>query len=770
MNKLLNYFKKLNYKKILIYSFALFLFLILLDFLFPFQYNLSYSTEIQDDNGKTIHVFLSEDDKWRLKANLDEINPKLVETLLQKEDKYFYWHPGINVFAIAKALVYNVFTLRRNSGASTITMQVVRMLKPRPRTYFSKIKEIINSFQLEWHLSKTEILEIYLNLLPYGNNIEGVKAASSIFFQQKTQNLSWSQMALLSIIHNRPTSLNPKNAVALKNARNQWILRWKNENYIPENEAQIAIHEDITIKKTSFPKNASHLSLRLKNQFPNQTIIQSSINSNFQEKMELMVKNYIEAKKGAGISNAAVLVLDNETHKVKAYLGSADFSSKEDLGQNDGVTAIRSPGSTLKPILFGLGFDKGLITPKLKVLDVPTNYKGYSPKNYDEKFKGQITASEALAFSLNIPSIRLMHDLGWEEVVQFYADNGYQKIQSDKEKLGLSMILGGCGVNLEELTQFYSTFANEGVFNSLSYLKNDTSKISKKVFSPEANYMVHTILTQLTRPDFPNNFQDTKNLSKIAWKTGTSFGLRDAWAIGFNKKYTIGVWIGNFDGHGSNELIGANIATPLLFELFSLVSKGDKNWFEQPKNLASRKVCAITGKIPAEFCENLIEDYYIPLISHSTVCTHKKKIWVNTSETMSYCSHCVPDHGVFQKYYDDINSELAYFWMKEKKSFAKKPPHNPNCKKDVSENNLMILNPSQNGEYMVDLLNKRKMALECTASHDSEEISWFLDGKFITKVKPGENHFFVPDTGWHEAVCRDNKGRKDKVKFHISGF
>jgi penicillin-binding protein 1C len=459
-----------QYKAVRIISYSLLLF-IALDLIFPFKVQPNYSTLITDSEGKVLHAFLNNQDKWRMKTELSEITPTLEKAIVYKEDRWFRWHFGVNPFAIARAGVRNVFMGRRTSGASTITMQVVRLLNPKSRTYFNKIIEILRAFQLEVHYSKDEILQLYLNLVPYGSNIEGIKSASILYFQKSPDVLSLAEVMALAIIPNRPSSLRLgfNNDFILKE-RNRWLNEFKELEVFHNQDIDDALSEPLNVQRHEAPKLAPHLSLRLKQENPTEANIHSSLIRNKQLTIEKIVQNYVSRLYAMNIHNAAVMVINNQTHQVEAYVGSADFNNPVDGGQVDGVRAIRSPGSTLKPLLYATAFDKGIITPKTTINDVPTNFGGFEPENFDKLFHGKITIEYALANSLNIPAVKLLKEISTPVLVDKLKKADFQAVRKNSSKLGLSLVLGGCGVTLEELTNLFSSFANEGQFQKSSPL------------------------------------------------------------------------------------------------------------------------------------------------------------------------------------------------------------------------------------------------------------------------------------------------------------
>ena len=390
---------------------GIFLLFLLLNWVFPLPDRVDYSTIVTDNKGEVIHVFLTPDQQWRMKTELNEISPLLRKTIIEKEDKYFYYHPGVNALAMLRALVGNILHMRRTSGASTITMQVARSLEPKRRTYWNKLIEVFRAFQLEWKYSKDQILQLYLNKVPYGGNIQGVKSASILYFKKNPDHLSLAEITALSIIPNRPSLLvMGKNNDRIVAERNKWLRRWAREKVFSAKEIEDALAEPLTATRGSVPGYVPQLALRLKKKGGD--IIHTTIDLNTQLKIEKLVKDYSRTLALKNIRNAAVIVLDNETHQVVSYVGSADFHDSVDGGQVNGAMAVREPGSTLKPLLYGLAIDAGQLTPKMTISDVPVNYDGFAPENYDRKFNGWVSTEYALEHSLNIPAVKTLKSLG----------------------------------------------------------------------------------------------------------------------------------------------------------------------------------------------------------------------------------------------------------------------------------------------------------------------------------------------------------------------
>src|SRR5436190_3828288 len=459
---------------------GLFVLFLLLNLVFPLPDKIEYSTIVTDNKGELINAYLTKDQKWRMKTELDEISPLLRKTIIAKEDKYFYSHPGVNPLAITRAFFKNIFRMKRTSGASTITMQVARALEPGKRNIGSKIRESFRAFQLEWKYDKDEILQLYLNLVPYGGNIEGVKAASFLYFKKNPDHLSLAEITALSIIPNRPSSLViGKNNDLIISERNRWLQKFSNEKVFSNKEIEDALAEPLTATRGIVPHYVPHLAYKLKKQGSH--LIKTTIDLNTQLKTEKIVEDYVRAQRLRNIKNAAVVIIDNKTHQVITYVGSSNFTDTIDGGQVNGANAIRQPGSTLKPLLYAMCFDEGLLTPKTIIIDVPVNYEGYAPENYDKKFNGYISTEYALEHSLNIPAVKSLKLLGHDKLIRKLVQCNFRQIQKDQRKLGLSMILGGCGTTLEELTGLFSSFANNGKYTPPAYLQGDTNYVSTAV-------------------------------------------------------------------------------------------------------------------------------------------------------------------------------------------------------------------------------------------------------------------------------------------------
>ncbi len=746
---------------------ALFLLFFILNQVFPLPDRIEYSTVVTDNKGEVINAFLTSDQKWRMKTELNEISPLLRKTIIAKEDKYFYSHPGVNPLAVSRAFFKNILRMKRTSGASTITMQVARALEPRKRNIISKAVEMFRAFQLEWKYDKDEILQMYLNLVPYGGNIEGVKSASQLYFRKNPDHLSLAEITALSIIPNRPSSLvMGKNNERIIEERNRWLKKFASDKVFTEKEIEDALAEPLIASRGMVPHYVPHLAYKLRK--TGADLIRTNIDLNTQLKTEKLIEDYVRTQRLHNIKNAAVVIIDNKTHKVITYVGSSSFVDSTDGGQVNGANAIRQPGSTLKPLLYSLCFDEGLLTPKAIVTDVAVNYQGYAPENYDEKFNGYVSVEYALDHSLNIPAVKSLKMLGHEELMRKLIQCNFKQIEKDQRKLGLSMILGGCGATLEELTAMYSIFATNGNFIAPSFTQDDTVRVSRNIISPAAAYMTNEILSKINRPDFPLSWSATERMPKIAWKTGTSYGRRDGWSIGYNKRFTVGVWTGNFSGVGVAELSGANVATPLLFKIFNTIDyDSDEEWFTQPKDCDIRQVCSETGLIPTEHCTSITTDYFIPLISSNQTCNNWQQIMVNPDEKISYCKNCAPENGYKKKWYKITESDMQSWFEDNRISYSKIPEHNPDCELIFKGNAPFITFPVNGSEYLMSKKSPDPLQLVCKTSNDVSKVYWYVNNRFYKACNASDKQFFVPEEGVVKISCTDDKGRNRDIRINV---
>lgn len=742
----------------------------------------STSTLVFDRNAKLLRAFTSEDDMWRINTKLMEISPALQKFLVYYEDRWFYWHPGFNPFSLARAFFQNIRHSKIVSGGSTLTMQIARMIEPKERTWHHKLLEVFRAIQLEQRYSKKELLQIYFNIAPYGGNIEGVAAASWLYFGKEPTELSYGEAALLAAIPNSPTRLRPDlHPDQAKEARDKVLLRLYRGGILKETAYQEALQEKLPTARIEWPLIAPHFCLDLEQAGERQTRqngssqrsrIYSTIDRDLQLFCEKMVTAHVKRLKAEGITNGAVVVIDNQRHEVLAAVGSAEFFNERDQGQVNGYLAPRSPGSTLKPFVYAMGLDRGQIAPGHYLEDVPVVYSGYSPENFDRAYHGAVSAREALIRSLNVPVVNLLARMGGDSLHELLRKAGFSTIR-EIDDYGLQMVLGGCEVTLLELTALYSALADGGRYLYPRVLRDGVAGKEVRLFSPGAVYIITELLTEVRRPDLPSCWEFT-SLPKVAWKTGTSYGYKDAWSIGYNPRYTVGVWVGNFNAKGCPGLIGAEAAAPLLFEIFTDLVKGaDREWFTIPSTVKTREVCALSGQLATGCCQERITDYYLTDATKDQPCELHQPVIIDPKTGYRlpphYASGAIEtEEKVYVKWPPRIAS-----WL-EKNGFPieRIPSFSPEWQKYLGGGAPVIRSPSSDWVYRIREgipEEFQKICLEAAASNDVQRLYWFIDGRLVGETAPGRRLFILPAPGQHRVVCQDERGRSAETRLVVEG-
>lgn len=732
----------------------------------------SPSTVVVDRNGEILRVFLSAAEMWQLPVTAGEISPTLKKAVIGYEDRYFRWHPGVNPVSLVRAALANIRAGRIVRGGSTITMQVARLMEPKPRTIPNKLWEIFRALQLELRYSKEEILTFYFNLAPYGGNIVGVAAAAHLYFNKTPQQLSLGECALLAAIPNSPNVLRPDfNLEATASAREKVLLLLQQQKTISRQQMIEALTEPLPRKRFAWPFLSPHLAAELIDNFPQHSRLETTIDIRLQRLASSLLQSHLQPWRQHGITNGAVVIIDNQSREVLALVGSADFFDVSRQGQVNGALAPRSPGSALKPFLYALALDQGLVSPQTMLFDIPVEYAGYRPENYDGLYHGLVPVQAALALSLNVPAVNLSAQLGEEGIYSFLKEAGISTLPKPREYYGLSLILGGCEVRLIELTNLYSGLASGGQFRPYRCLRTQANEPAKQLLSEGTCFIIAEMLSRLRRPDLPAVWEHSLHLPKIAWKTGTSYGHRDAWSIGYNPQYTIGVWLGNFDGRGVPELVGADVAAPLLFSLFNALEQGtESRWFVSPRTVSRRQVCSISGMPLSAYCSSAITELYLPGISPNQPCSYHLPIWVDRVSGKRLCTHCRSGREYDEKIMVQWPAAIATWMERNGFPLEKIPEHFPRCPKIATGEKPVILSPTANAEYRIRAgvkLKYQQILLDASVSNHTQKIFWFLDGQLIFSGNPTQKVFITPRLGPHQLLCVDDEGRGAEVKFTV---
>jgi penicillin-binding protein 1C len=716
----------------------------------PLASHYPYSTAIYARQGELLRLTLASDQQYRLWIPLADIPNNLQKATLLYEDRWFYKHPGVNPFALLRS-AWMSYGRNAHQGGSTITMQVARQhYHFDSRKPLGKIWQIAAAIWLELHYSKHEILEAYLNTAPYGGNIVGVAAASLLYFHKPTSELTLPEAITLAVIPQNPKQRFP-NKPAIKSAGLPTALQkarlrlW--QNWLLESPQDQQYATDIALSLTLYAKAdkpfiAPHLTDALLRQYPNAQKISSSIDYKTQISLKRSVDDYLQHNRLAGIRNTAVLLLDTQTMQIRGLLGSANYWDVTLQGQVNGTQAKRSPGSTLKPFIYALALDQGLLHPQSVLADTPTRFGSYQPENFDNRFLGPITAENALIHSRNIPALTVAAKLKQPSLYGFLQQAGIARLKSEQH-YGLALALGGGEVTMLELVKLYAMLANQGQLRPLQYLSDSTNNpvAEKKLLSPASTFITLAMLSNNPRPD-------SKRPSKpeVAWKTGTSWGFKDGWSIGITGHYVLAVWVGNFDNRSNSAFTGIKAAGGLFFTLIDNLRNQhvlvgmDDDFSPPPDSVATVEVCSASGDLPNEDCPKTAKTWFIPGISPIKISTLHKTVYFDAQS------------NVICKGQPYTHREIYEFWPNDMVGLfheaglpRRQPPQLPSCYDSiVGGSKLEIVSPSSIGVYTLKLSKPTSLGLKAK-SLTQRDIFWFADKSFIGKAKASDTLSWQPN-------------------------
>ncbi len=727
------------------------------------------SRVIEYADGSPMCVFLSPDDKWRAPVYLDEIDPLYLKALVAYEDKRFYYHLGVDPLALARAVRQNLSNREVVSGASTITMQLVRILEPRPRTIGSKIIEALRAAQLEARMDKEEILEAYLQFAPFGKNLDGVESAALAYFGHRAKNLSPLEVCYLLSVPQRPNDRypSPENAAQAKEviARISGLLEEK--GVLDERQAARAREGEVPTELKPFPRDALHAAYFLYGGRGGDRV-RSAIERDVQAAVEDALASYRTEYAGMGVHNASVVVIESRTGRVVAAAGNFDFYDSEHGGQNVGFNAPRSPGSTLKPFVYAMAIDRGLALPEYLVPDVPVRYAGYEPINYDHKFRGLVRLDDSLSQSLNVPFVNLTRDLGLESFIDFLKAGGIKGLKSEPGYYGLSISIGACDMTLAELTGLYAALDAGGEYRKLAWTMDETDSSPKRILSPGASYLTRAALTIRDRPDFPKRKRAGRPAG-VFWKTGTSARHRDAWALGGNGKYAAGVWTGNFDGSPSRYLVGADRSGPILFDVLeSLPAEKDG---QRPPDLVQVKVCAFSGHLAGPSCPSVRKAWAVKSAVPRDYCPYHKTYEVDVETGYRVNPLCRGGARTENRTFTILPSN-ARGWIEEQSVAAYSPPPlAPYCRRAAArDDGPLIVSPRSEAVFLIIpglKAERQEIPLEAVTGTGTGELYWFVDGRLHAAAPPTEKLWLSPEPGNHELRVMNEAGKSHSINFRV---
>jgi penicillin-binding protein 1C len=740
----------------------------------PLAERIASSTAVFDRHGRLLRLTLASDHQYRLWTSLDEISPELIEALLLHEDQHFYVHPGFNAAALARAAI-TTYAGGTRVGGSTITMQLARLMYGlNTRTVGGKLAQIARAVELELCYSKREILEAHLNLMPYGGNIQGVGAASLIYFDKSAARLGLAEALTLVLIPQSPARRTPSQLgepAELQAARVRLFARWVEEH--PE-AASAADYVALPVRFSStheLPFTPPHF-VNAVLQRPRPAALHSvstTLDLRTQQSLERVLATYVREHRNIGIHNAAALLVDFRDLSVRAMVGSADFFDAAIEGQVNGTLAKRSPGSALKPFIYALAIDQGVIHPQTVLKDTPTAFGPFNPENFDGRFVGPITAREALIRSRNVPAMTLSAQLSTPTLYQFLRSSGITRMASEKH-YGLALTLGGGEVTMEETATLYAMMANRGKLAPLRYLADEPQADGIRMLSEEASFMTLDMLRSAPRPE--DSFARRRSGVQAAWKTGTSWGFRDAWTAGTFGPYVLVVWIGNFDGRGNPAFVGVQAAAPLFFRLVDALGAQEKlvePVYRQPPRLERVDVCSASGDLPNAECPQIVGTWYIPGVSPIRVSQIHRRVWLDTRTGEQACP---PYDPAFTR------SEVYEFWPTDLlQLFAqagmprRRPPPPADCQRDVpSGTPPQITSPVIAVTYTLRSARVGKETIPLAANADSEvrRLHWFVDESYVGTGTPGVAIGWNPSrAGRYIVRTIDDRGRADSRELFV---
>ncbi|WP_299524221.1 penicillin-binding protein 1C [uncultured Lutibacter sp.] len=748
-------------------------------------FNNPTSTVITSVEGELLGAKIADDGQWRFPQN-DSVPQKFAACIVQFEDAYFYKHPGFNPVSIVKALYGNFKSNRVKRGGSTLTQQVIRLSrKNQKRTYFEKLKEILLATRLELRYSKDKIIALYASNAPFGGNVVGLDVASWRYFGRLPNELSWAESATLAVLPNAPSLIYPgKNQQKLTVKRNKLLKKLFEKKIIDTLTYQLAIEEGLPQKPYSIPQIAPHLLQNIAKTTKGEKI-KTSVKIGLQQRINSIVKNHYNELSKNQINNIAVLVLDVKTRKVLAYIGNSPTTNKHHKDV-DIINKPRSTGSILKPFLYAAMLDAGDILPNTLVADVPTQIGSYNPQNFNKKFGGAVFASTALAKSLNVPAVRMLQSFGLDRFHHYLKELKLKDIKYNANHYGLSLILGGAESNLWDLCKSYASMAStvnhyddtqgkyyKNEFIEPSYLANfkpnfGEISLEKTIFDAGSTYLTFEALNKVNRPEGEENWNFFDSSNKIAWKTGTSFGFRDAWAIGSTKDYVVGVWVGNADGEGRPGLVGISTAAPILFNVFDILPKS--NWFEIPfDELREIAICSKSGYRASEICEQKDTIFVQQAGLKTNPCPYHIWVHLDKNEQFQVNSSCESLYNMTHKSWFTLPPLQEFYYQKMNPFYKKLPNYRLDCLNEEKQVMEFIFPKENTTIYLTkDFSGKlNNLFMKLVHSNSSKKVFWYLNRTYIGSTLNIHEIEVFPKIGEHQLKAIDELGNEVSIKIEI---
>lgn len=763
--------------------FMIFALLLTLNSLYPLnlpEKNNLFARVVVDENDRPLRSFADKNGIWRYPIKLHQVSPLYIEALINYEDRWFWQHPGINPISLLRAAIQNITSNKIISGGSTLSMQVARILHPHQRSLWGKSKQVLRTLQLEWQLDKMQILQLYLNTAPFGGTIEGVQAASFTYLNKSAQDLTHAEAALLAVLPQAPTRYRPDlHAQAAQNARNKVLQRLADFDVWQQEVVDDALLEQVFSFNFRPKQLAPLLARRLLNHSNGQSVVKSTIDSDLQLALQDSLTSYMTRLPKQ--SSAAILVVDNKSSAVKAYIGTADFANAKRHGYVDMVQAIRSPGSTLKPFIYALALDEGLIHSHSLLADVPRSWGDYRPSNFNGAFNGPVSAADALKRSLNMPAVDLLERYGVNRFVA-QLENAGLSLSIPSGKPNLAIILGGAGISLERLVEGYSAFANRGKVSQLRFLQKELTQMvqPRNLLSPESAWVVQDILADIERPGSIDTFASSLQTTKMAWKTGTSYGFRDSWAIGITKEFTLGVWLGRPDGTAMPGHYGGISAGPLLFNVADRLNMSAQQ-IAKPDKVKKEVICWPIGTSKsnnrASDCQVeqqawIIDDTVPPTWHTSDVDAWQSGLftfWTNPESQLRVSMDCPTSSKKVNEL--AVWPKILEPWVKIKQRRSSLIPMlDPICASpDIASSATLKITGIEEGSIYRKSGEKGKIPSVWLKSIGGlGRHNWYVNGKHRYQLKPNQTKEHLLSTlGKQQIIVQDQQGSSDMITLYV---
>lgn len=789
------FLKYLKNSKIILYLFKnkikftlLFILLIIYWLWLPKQlFDSSCSTVLIDETNQLIAAQIAQDGQWRFPQS-DSIPIKFIKCITTFEDEYFYKHPGFNPISILKSIKRNASSNKIKSGGSTITMQVARMMRHnKKRTYLQKIIEIFLAIRIELSYKKTSILNSYASNAPFGSNVVGLQAAAWRYFGRSPEKLTWAESSLLAVLPNSPSLIYPgKNQTALLKKRNRLLKKLLYKNLIDVSTYKLSLQEELPQKPYPIPQIAAHLLNRCVSENGNAKLFRTTINKNLQLQVNDLLNKHVQNLSANQINNACAIVVETESGNILAYIGNSYSLKNEHQNFVDIINSPRSTGSILKPFLYAFMLNENKILPTSLLEDVPTQIGSYSPKNFNLTYDGLVPANQALARSLNIPAVKMLKEYGSEKFHYRLKQLGFKTFTKPTSHYGLSLILGGGEATLWDVCGAYASMGRSLItynnirnkyastnYHPLIYLNNNLEKAKASqnadLLNAASIWNTFGAMTELLRPADYIGWMQFLNKNKIAWKTGTSFGFRDAWAVGLNAKYTVAVWVGNADGEGRPDLTGTSCAAPLLFSIFNILSQ--KTWFTKPtSDFMKLKVCKQSGYKANSICPDAILQDVKVGSEKTNQCPFHKLIHLDETKQFRVNSNCYEVNKMQHQPWFVVSPTQEYFFKQHSFFYKPLPNYLPNCQSDLTIHQLDIVYPREGFKIYVpiDQSGKRSTCvLKATHKNNTVTLFWHLDGEYISSTQKYHQLSILPSTGKHKLVITDSEGESRECNFEV---